>query len=141
MRVQSLGWEDALEKEMANPLQYSCLENPMVRGVWWATVHGVTKSDMTEATEHARVYPSYSTTQTIFTASPNVLCCTHSSLIAPKPQKPLTFFTISIVLPFPVSHSWNHILCSLLLLSLSNMCLQCLHVFMHLVNLFLFSTE
>ena len=27
-----------------NPLQYSCLENPMNRGVWWATVHGVTKS-------------------------------------------------------------------------------------------------
>ena len=27
-----------------NPLQYSCLENPMARGVWWATVHGVTKS-------------------------------------------------------------------------------------------------
>ena len=28
----------------ANPLQYSCLENPMDRGAWWATVHGVTKS-------------------------------------------------------------------------------------------------
>ena len=27
-----------------NPLQYSCLENPMVGGVWWATVHGVAKS-------------------------------------------------------------------------------------------------
>ena len=27
-----------------NPLQYSCLENPMDRGVWWATVHGVSKS-------------------------------------------------------------------------------------------------
>ena len=26
------------------PLQYSCLENPMDRGVWWAAVHGVTKS-------------------------------------------------------------------------------------------------
>ena len=26
------------------PLQYSCLENPMDRGAWWATVHGVTKS-------------------------------------------------------------------------------------------------
>ena len=25
-------------------LQYSCLENPMARGVWWVTVHGVTKS-------------------------------------------------------------------------------------------------
>ena len=26
------------------PLQYSCLENSMGRGTWWATVHGVTKS-------------------------------------------------------------------------------------------------
>ena len=27
-----------------NPLQYSCLENPMDRGTWWATVHRITKS-------------------------------------------------------------------------------------------------
>ena len=27
-----------------NPLQYSCLENPMNRGAWWTTVHGVAKS-------------------------------------------------------------------------------------------------
>ena len=27
-----------------NPLHYSCLENPMDRGPWWTTVHGVTKS-------------------------------------------------------------------------------------------------
>ena len=27
-----------------NPLQYSCLENPMDRRAWWDTVHGVTKS-------------------------------------------------------------------------------------------------
>ena len=27
-----------------NPLQCSCLENPMDRGTWWATVHGVPKS-------------------------------------------------------------------------------------------------
>ena len=32
-----------------NPLQYSFGENPMARGAWWATVHGVTKkSDLTE---------------------------------------------------------------------------------------------
>ena len=28
-----------------NPLQYSCLENSMERGAWWATVHGVTEQD------------------------------------------------------------------------------------------------
>ena len=27
-----------------NPLHYSCLENPMDRGAWWATVHSVAKS-------------------------------------------------------------------------------------------------
>ena len=27
-----------------NPLQYSCLENPMDRGAWWTTVHGVAES-------------------------------------------------------------------------------------------------
>ena len=27
-----------------NPFQYSCLENPIDRGAWWATVHGVAKS-------------------------------------------------------------------------------------------------
>ena len=35
-------------EENGNPLQYSCLGNPMDRGVWWATVHGVEKElDMT----------------------------------------------------------------------------------------------
>ena len=31
-----------------NLLQYSCLENSTGRGAWWAAVHGVTESDMTE---------------------------------------------------------------------------------------------
>ena len=31
-----------------SPLQYSCLENPMDRGAWQATVHGVAESDMIE---------------------------------------------------------------------------------------------
>ena len=30
------------------PLQYSCLENPMDGGAWWAAVHGAAKSDTTE---------------------------------------------------------------------------------------------
>ena len=44
IQVPSLGQEDALEKKNDNPLEYSCLGNSIVRGAWWATVHGVTKS-------------------------------------------------------------------------------------------------
>ena len=42
IRVQSLSWEDALE--CGNPLQYSCLGNPMDREAWWTTGGGVEKS-------------------------------------------------------------------------------------------------
>ena len=38
------GWGRSPGEENGNPLQYSCLENPMDRGAWWATVHGVAKS-------------------------------------------------------------------------------------------------
>ena len=40
-QVLSLGWEDPPGGGHGNPLQYSCLENPMDRGAWQATVHGV----------------------------------------------------------------------------------------------------
>ena len=43
-RVQSLGLDDPLEKVNGNQLQCSCLGNPMDRGAWWATVHGVSHS-------------------------------------------------------------------------------------------------
>ena len=43
-QVQFLGQEDLLEKESGNPLQYSCLENPMDGGAWEAAVHGVAKN-------------------------------------------------------------------------------------------------
>ena len=42
--LQSLGWEDPLEKGKAYPLQNSGLENSMDRGAWQATVHGAAKS-------------------------------------------------------------------------------------------------
>ena len=53
--VRSLSWENSLEKEVASQgkfsgegsgqsLQYFCLENPMDRGTWCATVHGVAKT-------------------------------------------------------------------------------------------------
>ena len=49
MWIRPLGLEDSPGERNVNPLQYSCLGNPMDRGAWRATVHGVTKdSDMTE---------------------------------------------------------------------------------------------
>jgi len=41
--------------ENGNPLQYSCLENPMDREVWWATVHEVTESQ-TQLSTHTQAY-------------------------------------------------------------------------------------
>jgi len=43
-QVQSLGLARYPGEENVNPLQYSCMGNPMDRGDWWATVHGITKS-------------------------------------------------------------------------------------------------
>ena len=43
-RVQSLGQEDSPGEGNGNPLQYSCLANPVERRVWWAPVHGVKKN-------------------------------------------------------------------------------------------------
>ena len=37
------GWEKSPGKGNGNPLKYSWLGNPMERGAWWATVHGVTR--------------------------------------------------------------------------------------------------
>ena len=52
-----------------NPLQYSCLENPMKREAWWATDHGITKSQTGLKQQHAP-------TRCVFTLEnrQNVLC-------------------------------------------------------------------
>ena len=42
--VQSLGWEDSLEGDMATHSSILAWKIPMDRRAWWATVHGVTKS-------------------------------------------------------------------------------------------------
>ena len=39
-----------------NPLQYSCLENPIDGGAWWAAVYGVTQSDMIEVMQQEQQY-------------------------------------------------------------------------------------
>ena len=39
--------------EHGNSLQYSCLENPMDRGAWWATVDRVAESETTKVAQHA----------------------------------------------------------------------------------------
>ena len=51
MQVRPLDPEDPLGGN-DNPLQYSCLEKPMDRGAWWATVHGVPK----ESDQHTHMY-------------------------------------------------------------------------------------
>ena len=48
MQLQSLGQEEPLGEENGNPLQYSCLKNPMNRGVWQALVQRVALLDTTE---------------------------------------------------------------------------------------------
>ena len=40
-QVLFLGWEDLLEKEIATHSSILAWKNPMDRGAWWATVHGV----------------------------------------------------------------------------------------------------
>ena len=47
-----LGWGRSSGERHGNPLQYSCLENPVDREAWWATVHGVTKESDTQTPEH-----------------------------------------------------------------------------------------
>ena len=50
-----LGSGRSPEEGNGNPLQYSCLENPIDRGAWWATVHGVTKI-WTQLSVHFFIY-------------------------------------------------------------------------------------
>ena len=46
--VQSLGWEDPLEKVLGTHSSIVAWRNPKGRGPWWATVYGVSELDVTE---------------------------------------------------------------------------------------------
>ena len=52
-----------------NPLQYSCLENPMDRGVWWATVHRVTHSQtrLKRLSTHSRLHSLHKQNNEVWT--------------------------------------------------------------------------
>ena len=62
-----------------NPLQYSCLENPMNRGAWWASPQASKESDTTEATQQAGWILSYTTS--IFSFVDGHLGCSHNLAI------------------------------------------------------------
>ena len=52
--IPGLGRSPGLGGQHGDPLQHSCLESPVDRGAWWATVHRVAKSQTTtEVTQHA----------------------------------------------------------------------------------------
>ena len=64
-----------------NPLQYSCLQNPMDRGAWWATVHGTTKiqKELKQLSTHAQINGTE--------LSPEINCYTYSQLTFDKAAK------------------------------------------------------
>ena len=55
--IQSLGWENPMEESMATHSSILAWRIPMDRGAWWAAVHGIAESDMTEqlrTTQHSK---------------------------------------------------------------------------------------
>ena len=72
--VGSLGQEDCLERH-GHPLQYSCLENPMDRGAWQATVHGVRKSQarLTRLSAHSTCADIHFSSTSICTSACSVI--------------------------------------------------------------------
>ena len=72
-----------------NPLQYSCLENPMDRGAWWATVHGVAKSrtSIKQCSTHTGCF---------LTLLPNCLIQQDSHLLQGRDPPPPPFVSIPL---------------------------------------------
>ena len=70
--VYSAGLSSSAGEGNGNPLQYSCLENPMDGGAWWAAVHGVAKS-RTRLNHFAFTFPFHALEKEM---------ATHSSVLA-----------------------------------------------------------
>ena len=93
-------WGRASGRRNGNPFRYSCLGNPLERGTWWATVHRVAESDMTE---HAHMHlTSYDRSIYPWTHNHNqdnelqgfpISLCS-LSLPPTKPTQPLIYFLL-----------------------------------------------
>ena len=88
---RSLGWEDPWSRSW----------QPMDRGAWQATVHGVAKSDTTEATKHTLTYQSYTPAHMNYTPFPDYTwyfpmsgTCLYLYLYVSQPRVPHLHFHI-----------------------------------------------
>ena len=66
-----------------NPLLYSCLENPMDRGAWWATVHRVTESRTQLSTCARMLTLTYTCTHTHVIIYPTMICFAQAEALHP----------------------------------------------------------
>ena len=104
--AQPLGWDDRSPGGWhGNPLQYSCLENPVSRGVWRATIHGVAELARTErlstVAEAASAYsgPSMHPPSAVTLSPIPASTCPsrNSSPLPPIPQCPLSSRGVSCI--------------------------------------------
>ena len=84
-----------------NPLQYSCLENSMERGAWWATIHGVTRVRHNLATKPPANHLTPVTSSQPHFSPPGPGQSSHTGLLgaAPRHQALCCFFFCLKVLP------------------------------------------
>ena len=117
MHVLSLGWVDPLAGgENGNSLQYYCLENPMDRGVWWATVHGAAKSWTELSDQHFQVSKERKKRKTTCLLFLHLLSLGHFLLNSIMEDEELTLsLLLSFYTPFSSLHCPNTQHLSLLL--------------------------
>ena len=97
-----------------NPHLYSCLENPVDRGAWWATVHRVTQSDTTEMTwpKAQNIYHVVCTSKhyvsgIVFYFKP--FTCFNSSSNDPLRKVLLVFILMLMLLIFSLWGTWDNL--------------------------------